>query len=58
MILNLRSKTRFLSKLAFLTARLRGRNRVSGAIVLSVMTKLVDGFSWVLTVERPMRPLA
>ncbi|MBD0310791.1 MAG: hypothetical protein ICV80_22655 [Microcoleus sp. T1-bin1] len=22
------------------------------------MTKLVDGFSWVLTVERPMGPLA
>jgi hypothetical protein len=58
MILNLRSKTRFLPKLAFLTARLRWRNRVSGARVLSAMTKLVDGFSWVLTVERPMGPLA
>ena len=56
MILNLRSKTRFLPKLAFLTARLRWRNRVSGARVLSVLTKLVDGFSCVLTVERPMGP--
>jgi hypothetical protein len=58
MILNLRSKTRFLPKLAFLTARLRLRNRVSGARVLSVMTKLVEGFSCVLTVDRPMGPLA